>query len=75
MGKLFNRRSLQDDSEVGILKQKKILKFSQSLNMFVECGDQSFFINSARLLPAGKMIFSLEQLNLSKSSAYIDPHD
>lgn len=38
-----------------------------------KCGDQSFFINSARMLPGGKIIFSVEHLNLSKSSAHVDP--
>jgi hypothetical protein len=37
-----------------------------------KCGDQSFFINSARLLPGGKMIFSFEHLNLSKSSGHVE---
>jgi len=39
-----------------------------------KCGDQSFFINSARMLPGGKMVFSFEHLNLSKSSEHVDPH-
>ena len=38
-----------------------------------KCGDHSFFINSARLLPSGRMILSFEHLNLSKSSAHVDP--
>lgn len=39
-----------------------------------KCGDPTFFINSARMLPAGKTILTVEHLNLSKSSAHVDPH-
>src|SRR5262245_14255969 len=38
-----------------------------------KCGDPSFFINSAHMLPSGRMILSFEHLNLSKSSTHVDP--
>lgn len=37
-------------------------------------GDHSFFINSARLLPSGKLLFGLDYLNTSKSGVVIHEH-
>ena len=37
------------------------------------CGDPGFFINSARMMPRGKLTLSLEHFNTSKSSTHVDP--
>lgn len=39
------------------------------------CGDHSFFLNNARHLPAGRLLFGLDYLNTRKSAAALHHHE
>ncbi|MCI0698364.1 transporter [candidate division KSB1 bacterium] len=39
------------------------------------CGDQSFFLNNARMLGSGRLLFAVEHFNTRKSAMAAAPHD